>query len=84
VKYGGLSEPDGALQTTWETRGTDFHLEWKETGGPAIIVPPTARGFGSFLTERSIVSQLGGKIEYDWQQSGLKLRLTVPLERLGA
>ena len=35
-----------------------------------LIPNQRARGFGSILTERSIVGQFGGKIEYDWQQSG--------------
>lgn len=82
VKYGALSEPNGAIHIKWETQGDDFRLEWGETGGPAIVVSPSAQGFGSVLTERSIISQLGGKIEYDWQQTGLKLRITVPLDRL--
>ena len=82
VKYGALSEPSGAVHIKWETRGDDFCLEWRETGGPAIAVSPSAQGFGSVLTERSINGQLGGKIDYDWQRSGLKLRITVPLDRL--
>jgi two-component sensor histidine kinase len=82
VKYGALSEPDGRIRIKWETHGNDLRLEWEETGGPAIVVAPNARGFGSVLTERSIISQLGGKIEYDWQRNGLKLRITVPLARL--
>ena len=82
VKYGALSEPNGAIHLKWETQGNDFRLEWEETGGPAIVVAPNAHGFGSVLTERSIINQLGGKIEYDWQRNGLKLRMTVPLDRL--
>jgi two-component sensor histidine kinase len=82
VKYGALSQPKGAIRIKWETQGDDFRLEWEETGGPAIVVTPDALGFGSVLTERSIVSQLGGRIEYDWQRTGLKLRMTVPLDRL--
>jgi two-component sensor histidine kinase len=82
VKYGALSEPSGAIRIKWETQGDDFCLEWEETGGPAIVVPPKAQGFGSVLTERSIIGQLGGNIEYDWQRNGLKLRMTVPLNRL--
>jgi two-component sensor histidine kinase len=82
VKYGALSEPNGAIRIKWETQGDDFRLEWEETGGPAIVVPPQAQGFGSVVTERSIIGQLGGKIEYDWQRDGLKLRMTVPLDRL--
>jgi two-component sensor histidine kinase len=82
VKYGALSEPNGAIRIKWKTQGDEFRLEWEETGGPAIVATPNARGFGSVLTERSIISQLGGKIEYDWQRNGLKLRMTVPLARL--
>jgi two-component sensor histidine kinase len=82
VKYGALSEPNGAIHIKWETQGDDFRLEWEETGGPMIVVSPSAQGFGSVLTERSIISQLGGKIDYDWQRSGLKLRITVPVDRL--
>jgi two-component sensor histidine kinase len=82
VKYGALSEPNGAIRIKWETQGHDFRLEWEETDGPAIAVTPNATGFGSTLIERSIIGQLGGKIEYDWQRKGLKLRMTVPLDRL--
>jgi two-component sensor histidine kinase len=82
VKYGALSEPNGAIRIKWEMQGDDFRLEWEETDGPAIVVTPNANGFGSILTERSIIGQLKGKIEYDWQQKGLKLRMTVPLDRL--
>jgi hypothetical protein len=82
VKYGALSEPNGAIRIKWEMQGDDFRLEWEETDGPAIVVTPNANGFGSILTEHSIIGQLKGKIEYDWQQKGLKLRMTVPLDRL--
>jgi two-component sensor histidine kinase len=84
VKYGALSEPNGAIRIKWDTQGDDFQLEWEETGGPAIVVIPSTRGFGSVLTERSIISQLREKIEYSWQRDGLKLRMTVPLDRLSA
>jgi two-component sensor histidine kinase len=82
VKYGALSKPNGSIRIEWETHGNDLRLYWEETGGPAIVVEPNERGFGSILTERSIVDQLRGKIEYDWQRNGLKLSVTVPLDRL--
>jgi len=59
-----------------------LHFEWEEKGGPIIVAPPQAGGFGSVLTDRSLVAQLGGKIEYDWRRDGLRLRVTVPLDRL--
>jgi two-component sensor histidine kinase/PAS domain-containing protein len=82
VKYGALSEPNGAIRIQWETQGDDFRLDWEETGGPVIVAPPKADGFGSTLTERSVTNHLGGKIEYDWRRNGLKLRVTIPLDRL--
>jgi two-component sensor histidine kinase len=82
VKYGALSRPNGSIRVTWDASGDDFHLDWDETGGPVIDVTPQARGFGSVLTERSVTGELGGKIEHDWRRNGLRLKLSVPLERL--
>jgi two-component sensor histidine kinase len=83
AKYGALSEPDGTIRIQWQVPGEHLHLEWDETGGPAIAAPPQTQGFGTMVTERSVADQLGGKIEYDWRRNGLKLRVTVPLARLG-
>lgn len=82
AKYGALSQASGAIRITWDLHGADLYFEWEETGGPAIVAPPQAGGFGSVLTERSITGQLGGKIEYDWRRDGLNLRMTIPLDRL--
>lgn len=82
VKYGALSRPNGSIHVTWDAKGADFSLDWDESGGPVIDVPPQARGFGSVLTERSVTGELAGKIEHDWRRNGLRLRLSVPLERL--
>lgn len=82
AKYGALSDPNGSIRIEWCTRGDSFHLQWEETGGPAIVVPPPTRGFGSVLAERSIVDQLGGQIDRDWRRAGLILRIAIPLERL--
>ena len=43
-----------------------------------IDVTPWARGFGSILTERSVTSELGGKVEHDWRRKGLRLKLSIP------
>ncbi|WP_233475685.1 HWE histidine kinase domain-containing protein [Bradyrhizobium brasilense] len=82
AKYGALSEPTGSINIAWDTQGGDLHLEWEETGGPVIVAAPSAQGFGSVLAERSIAAQLGGKVEYDWLPSGLRLRVSIPLDRL--
>jgi two-component sensor histidine kinase len=82
VKYGALSQPNGSIRVSWDVKDDDFHLEWDEIGGPLIDEIPQTHGFGSILTERSVTFGLGGKIEHDWQRDGLKLRLSVPLNRL--
>jgi two-component sensor histidine kinase len=82
AKYGALSGPKGAVRIEWDVLRDGLHLEWKETGGPLIVAPPQAHGFGSVLTGRSIMGELGGKIDYNWRLDGLKLRITIPLARL--
>ncbi len=82
AKYGALSEPTGSISITWNTQGGDFHLEWEETGGPVIVAAPSTKGFGSVLAERSIADQLGGKVAYDWLPSGLRLSVSISLDRL--
>ena len=82
VKYGALSRPGGSVRVTWGASGDDLHLEWDETGGPVIDGAPLARGFGSLLAERSVTGELAGKIEHDWRRNGLRLKLSIPLERL--
>jgi two-component sensor histidine kinase len=84
VKYGALSRPSGSIRVTWGASGDDLHLEWDETGGPLIVGAPLARGFGSVLTERTVTGELAGKIEHEWRRNGLRLKLSVPLERLAA
>jgi len=82
AKYGALSEPTGAIQVEWRALGSSLRLEWDETGGPPIAAPPEAHGFGAVLADRSIAGQLGGKIDYEWRPTGLRLTMTIPLARL--
>src|SRR5580698_7911281 len=82
VKYGALSRPDGSIHVTWDASGNALRLDWDEIGGPEINVKPSARGFGSILAERSVTGELGGRIEHDWRRNGLRLKLSIPLERL--
>ena len=82
VKYGALSRPDGSIHVTWDASGDALRLDWDEIGGPEINLTPQARGFGSILAERSVTGELGGRIEHDWRRNGLRLKLSIPLERL--
>jgi two-component sensor histidine kinase len=64
LKYGALSTASGAIDLTWrvDRHGTPSHLKlrWTERDGPPVA-PPTHRGFGTRLIERSLAQDLGGE-----------------------
>jgi two-component sensor histidine kinase len=81
AKYGALSVGHGAVNISWSIAGDNLVLDWIETGGPKPL-PPSRTGFGSTLTKRSVEGQLGGKIQYDWREAGLAVRITLPLRAI--
>ncbi len=82
VKYGALSCATGFLDITSHPDGQDLCLIWAETGGPAITATPDLKGFGSRLVARSVSGQLGGGLDYDWQESGLVATVRMRQDRL--
>jgi len=72
LKYGALSCDGGhvALNWTYDPERRDLQLHWRETGGPAVS-PPTRRGFGSRLIERSLRGELKGSATMDYRPEGL-------------
>ena len=82
VKYGALSSDTGLLDISSQADEKDLCLIWAETGGPAINETPDLKGFGSRLIARSVSGQLGGKLEYDWQESGLVATVRMRVDRL--
>ncbi len=81
AKYGSLSVANGRIAIGIAQDDDNVRLEWRETGGPP---PKTMRGdgFGSKLVERSVTSQLSGRLERRFEQGGLSATLTVPLSSL--
>lgn len=84
VKYGALSCPAGFLDVSSKADEDHICLIWAETGGPAITEKPVLKGFGSRLTARSVSGQLGGELDYDWQESGLVVTVRMRQDRLAA
>jgi two-component sensor histidine kinase len=78
-KYGSLSSPSGCVAVEWTTANADqvLHLEWTESGGPAIHVPEK-RGFGTTLIEKSL-GGVGGSAHLRFEKSGLRCRISLPL-----
>lgn len=81
-KYGALSVAAGKVDLTTTVKDGRVELRWQESGGPPIAGSPGQTGFGTMLTELSIVQQLGGAIERDWLPTGLVVTVRVNLARL--
>lgn len=81
-KYGALSVHGGKVAITLTRRGDDVVIDWRESGGPAIVGEPTRVGFGTQLAELSVVQQLGGKLERTWHRDGLNVSLRLSAVRL--
>jgi len=82
TKYGSLSSDEGRVDLTTQVAGDELVLRWVETAGPAIGKPPEGTGFGTVLSELSIVGQLGGQLAREWSSNGLAVTVTVPRENL--
>jgi two-component system, chemotaxis family, CheB/CheR fusion protein len=86
IKYGALSNQSGRLQLIWRLDGSAgsqwVHLQWTETGGPPVT-PPSHRGFGSSLIERSITHQLGGTATPEFRAEGLYYEIAFPWQANG-
>jgi two-component sensor histidine kinase len=83
AKYGALSNASGKIDVSWAVLpGPDrprLVLRWKESGGPPVQ-PPTRRGFGSKLIERSLALDLGGAVEIDFAPKGVVCTVDAPIE----
>jgi PAS domain S-box-containing protein len=81
-KYGALSRPAGTLSIAWTVRpaspGRVVDLDWQERGGPTVS-PPSRRGFGTRLVERSIEADLSGHVDLRFEPDGLVCRMSIPL-----
>lgn len=82
IKYGALSNETGTVHLTWRTEdwdGVRLTLRWEERGGP-VVVPPTRRGFGTRLVERTLAQDLQGTVSLDFAPSGVICTVTASLD----
>lgn len=77
-KYGALSTPDGRVLIEIMAAQGRVRLSWEEVDGPPISSVPQLSGFGSRLTEISIIQQLGGSLQREWAPMGLRVVIEVP------
>ena len=83
LRHGALSAASGQLAVSWAVAPDgSLDLLWQERGGPALVGPPDARGFGLTLIEASMRSQLGGNLVLAWEPAGLTCRLRIAASML--
>jgi two-component sensor histidine kinase len=77
-----MSNAGGVVHVSSSLDDENLSLIWKEEGGPEVPGDPEDEGFGGALTRQVILNQFNGKLERDWELSGLRLRIEIPLSRL--
>jgi PAS domain S-box-containing protein len=86
VKYGSLSNADGRVSLEWRVdpspSGSCLRLRWAEEGGPAVV-PPSRKGFGSRLIERSLTLELGGEVTLSYAPTGVVCTIEAALTEDG-
>jgi two-component sensor histidine kinase len=86
LEHGALGTRKGRLKVTWEVRPDRdvprLVLEWVERGPARDGPPPTHRGFGTELLEKTLPYELNGSATVTWERQGLRCVLEVPLTPL--
>ncbi len=83
LKYGALSVPEGRVSIAWTVNDAAqrFRLEWRESGGPAVV-EPTTKNFGSRFIEQALPGQLQGDARLIFEPVGLVCHVNIPISSL--
>ena len=82
LKYGSLSTPGGKLDLSCSQEADEVTVVWTERYGPPLTGAVRHDGFGSKLIGRSMSSQLGGSVGFEWLEEGLIATLRMNKVRL--
>jgi light-regulated signal transduction histidine kinase (bacteriophytochrome)/ActR/RegA family two-component response regulator len=78
AKYGSLSVSGGRVELVWRRADNgDLLIDWYERGGPAVA-PPSRKGFGSTIIDRSIPYDLGGSARIEYEPGGVEAAFVIP------
>ncbi|RDE06102.1 GAF domain-containing protein [Sphingomonas aracearum] len=77
AKYGSLSD-SGTVDIDWRrSPAGDLLVDWVEQGGPAVV-PPTRKGFGTTIVDRSVPYDLGGEARIEYLPAGVRAYFRIP------
>jgi two-component sensor histidine kinase len=84
IKYGALSRPEGIVDLSWlldqSVSPQRLLLRWEESGGPPVR-PPSHKGFGTRLIERSLASDLNANVQIMFEPGGLVCTIDARIPR---
>jgi two-component sensor histidine kinase len=78
AKYGALSTSAGKLSIRWSLAVARLNIEWRESGGPAVVAP-IHRGFGTRLFSRAL-QQFDGAVDATFATTGLICKLSLEVQ----
>ncbi|WP_425994201.1 hypothetical protein [Caulobacter sp. DWR1-3-2b1] len=81
AKYGALGVEGGRIDLNWTVAGDRFILDWREGGGPPVVVPQR-KGFGFRLSQHGLAAELGGRATTEYPVAGLRFRFEASLSAL--
>nr|WP_321445663.1 HWE histidine kinase domain-containing protein [uncultured Cohaesibacter sp.] len=82
AKYGALSDTTGVVHMDLEVEiDNGLKILWTEKGGPKVT-PPTRRGFGSVIVERTIPFELAGKTKIEYPPDGVIAEFSIPAQHI--
>jgi CheY-like chemotaxis protein len=78
AKYGALADSTGQVEVVWRVdQSAGLVIDWRESGGPPVQ-PPSRRGFGTTIIERSVPFDLQGEAELRFDLLGVQARFVIP------
>ncbi len=82
-KYGAFSVPTGKLSVDWTLRLDTIEFVWREQT-PRRRKRVEGKGFGTEVLNRMLTVALSAEVERTLTQTGLALRIVMPLEAVSA
>ncbi len=80
AKYGAFSIAGGVARIAWriDSARDRLVLDWRESNGPPIEEGRQRLGFGTRLVKTTIEHQLGGKVAWRWEPTGVRIEAEIP------
>jgi two-component system, chemotaxis family, CheB/CheR fusion protein len=83
AKHGALSTPQGKVKVQIGAANGALSMTWEESDGPQVS-PPQHASYGLKIIQNAIVREFGGKVDVSFPGSGLRCKITAPLDKVSA